>query len=138
MTAGNGSACNSISEITITRLSGIPCPTACHGPGPRDLAGFGGEDLEGRFPPLAGQDEAYLITQLRLWRDGVRGGTEAYNLMRVAAQELEEEEIEALAGQFLNDPVKVSVGALLVAQGLNVAIRRDLAGLDRCVIATRT
>ena len=31
-----------------------------------------------------------------------------------------------------------SVGALLVAQGLNVAIRRDLAGLDRCVIATRT
>ena len=31
-----------------------------------------------------------------------------------------------------------SVGALVAAQGLSVAIRHDLAGLDRCVIATRT
>jgi release factor glutamine methyltransferase len=29
-----------------------------------------------------------------------------------------------------------AVAALLVAQGLNVAVRRDLAGRDRCVIAT--
>lgn len=78
----------------------VPACTACHGPGPRDLSGFGGEVLEGKFPPLAGQDEAYLITQLRLWRDGVRGGTEAHDLMRVAAQELEEAEIEALAAWY--------------------------------------
>lgn len=87
-------------ELARAGSDDVPACTACHGPGPRDLAGFGGEDLEGRFPPLAGQDEAYLITQLRLWRDGVRGGTEAYNLMRVAAQELEEEEIEALAAWY--------------------------------------
>ena len=31
-----------------------------------------------------------------------------------------------------------SVGALVAAQGLNIAIRRDLAGLDRCIVATRT
>jgi release factor glutamine methyltransferase len=29
-----------------------------------------------------------------------------------------------------------AVSALLIAQGLNVAVRRDLAGRDRCVIAT--
>ncbi|SDE91997.1 c-type cytochrome [Limimaricola pyoseonensis] len=78
----------------------VPACTACHGPGPRDLEGFGGEELEGHFPPLAGQDEAYLITQLRLWRDGVRGGSEAHDLMRVAAQDLTEAEIEALAAWY--------------------------------------
>lgn len=78
----------------------VPTCTACHGPGPRDLEGLGGEALQGDFPPLAGQDEAYLVTQLRLWRDGVRGGTEAYNLMRVAAQDLEEADIEALAAWY--------------------------------------
>ncbi|MGR3464223.1 c-type cytochrome [Limimaricola sp.] len=78
----------------------VPACTACHGPGPRDLGGLGGEAPEGRFPPLAGQDAAYMITQLRLWRDGVRGGTEAYNLMRVAARELEEADIAALAAWY--------------------------------------
>jgi release factor glutamine methyltransferase len=29
-----------------------------------------------------------------------------------------------------------AVSALLIAQGLKVAVRRDLAGRDRCVIAT--
>ena len=87
-------------ELARAGTDDVPACTACHGPGPRDLEGFGGDALEGDFPPLAGQDEAYLITQLRLWRDGVRGGTEVYNLMRVAAQELEEEEIEALAAWY--------------------------------------
>ncbi|EYD72478.1 Class I triheme cytochrome c [Limimaricola hongkongensis DSM 17492] len=83
----------------------VPACTACHGPGPRDLSGLGGEDPKGRFPPLAGQDEAYLITQLRLWRDGVRGGTEAFNLMRVAARELKEADIAALAAWYASlDP----------------------------------
>lgn len=96
----------------------VPACTACHGPGPRDLAGFGGDELDGKFPPLAGQDEAYLITQLRLWRDGVRGGTEAYNLMRVSAQELEEDEIEALAAWYASlDPVTGEVSNARKAQG---------------------
>ena len=29
-----------------------------------------------------------------------------------------------------------AVTALLAAQGLNVAVRRDLAGRDRCLVAT--
>jgi len=67
----------------------VPACIACHGPGrERDRA---------RMPRLAGQDEAFLAAQLRLWRDGVRTGSP---LMEAAARRLEGDQIEALAAWY--------------------------------------
>ncbi len=93
----------------------VPACTACHGPGKRDLSGFGGDDVAGDFPPLAGQDQAYLRDQLRIWRDGVRGGTDVYNLMRVSAQGLSDADIDALAAWYAAQPP--STGAAAAATG---------------------
>ncbi|NDV00296.1 c-type cytochrome [Pseudoroseicyclus tamaricis] len=67
----------------------VPACTACHGPG--------ASEARGDFPALAGQDEAFLVTQLRLWRSGERGGSE---LMTQAAEDLDDAEIEALAAWY--------------------------------------
>ncbi|QQA41912.1 c-type cytochrome [Pelagovum pacificum] len=84
--AGEGSA---EGETLATRGSNdVPACTACHGPGQTEAQ---------RFPSLSGQDEAYLATQLRLWRDGGRTGSEK---MTIAAEELTDEEIDALAAWF--------------------------------------
>lgn len=67
----------------------IPACTACHGPGATEVST--------RIPALAGQSRAYLETQLRLWRDGNRGGSDRAELMAKAAAGLEDEDILALA-----------------------------------------
>ncbi len=67
----------------------VPACRACHGPWPTRRSPL--------FPNLAGQHELYLATQLRLWREGLRGGTERSNLMHRAAAELSDEAITALA-----------------------------------------
>jgi len=67
----------------------VPSCRACHGPWP--------EPLNPAFPSLAGQGAPYLATQLRLWREGNRGGGPAAQLMFRAAHDLSDKEIEALA-----------------------------------------
>lgn len=64
----------------------VPACTACHGPG-ATLA-------EPRAPALAGQNRAFLETQLRLWRDGIRQGS---GKMRAAARALTRQDIAILA-----------------------------------------
>ena len=51
-------------------------------------------------PVLAGQSRAYLESQLKLWRDGHRGGGVRAKLMTKAAQDLSDDEITALAEWF--------------------------------------
>jgi cytochrome c oxidase subunit 1 len=70
----------------------IPSCAACHGP----------DRVEewNAFPALGGQYRPYLEAQLRLWRDGKRGGGERAELMRIAAQNLTDREIEALASYY--------------------------------------
>ncbi|ETX30392.1 c-type cytochrome [Roseivivax isoporae] len=70
----------------------VPACRACHGPWP--------EPLNPAFPSLAGQYEPYLAQQLRLWRDGNRGGGRVSELMHHAAQELTDEDIAALAAYY--------------------------------------
>lgn len=67
----------------------VPACRACHGPWPTRRSPL--------FPNLAGQHELYLATQMRLWREGLRGGTERSNLMHRAAVELTDDAIKALA-----------------------------------------
>jgi len=70
----------------------VPACTACHGPGRRADAPIA--------PLLAGQSRDYLAAQLELWRDGKRGGGERAKLMRKAAKDLEDTDIDALADWF--------------------------------------
>ncbi|EAR49610.1 Class I triheme cytochrome c [Oceanicola granulosus HTCC2516] len=67
----------------------VPACSACHGPG----ATRARPDI----PLLEGQDRHYLAVQLRLWRDGVRHGSE---LMAAAARELSDAEIDLLAAWY--------------------------------------
>ncbi|MBC56543.1 MAG: cytochrome C [Confluentimicrobium sp.] len=64
----------------------VPACTACHGPG--------APVAQPEAPALAGQDRAFLAAQLRLWRDGVRRGSDK---MSAAARSLSDEEIALLS-----------------------------------------
>ncbi|MGZ9811462.1 c-type cytochrome [Pseudoroseicyclus sp. H15] len=75
--------------LALRGTSDVPACIACHGPGATEAR----ED----FPALAGQDEAFLTAQLRLWRSGERGGSE---LMTQAAQDLTDAQIAALAAWY--------------------------------------
>lgn len=70
----------------------VPACTSCHGPGATR-----GNDA---IPRLAGQSEAYLAAQLRLWRSGTRGGGPRAELMTKSAARLSDDEIEELAAWF--------------------------------------
>ncbi|ETX16595.1 cytochrome C [Roseivivax halodurans JCM 10272] len=72
--------------------SNVPSCRACHGPWP--------EPIKESFPALAGQHAPYLEAQLKLWRDGARGGGPTQELMHSAARELSDEDIAALAAYY--------------------------------------
>jgi cytochrome c553 len=79
----------------------IPACIACHGPEP-DPSVPGGPG-----PEIAGQYEAYLATQLRLWREGSRGGGPRAGLMTQAAEHLSDDDIAALAAWYASlDPAR--------------------------------
>lgn len=52
------------------------------------------------YPLIAGQSPAYIAAQLRLFRDGKRGGTAHHDLMHAASRTLEDRDIEVLADYF--------------------------------------
>ena len=66
-----------------------PACASCHGPWPHPITE--------RYPRLAGQHEAYLLTQLRLWKAGTRGGTELAKMMHEVAPTLDGRGVRALA-----------------------------------------
>lgn len=67
----------------------IPACLSCHESG-RNPA----------YPRLDGLDPAYMRTQLKLFREARRGGTQYRHLMETAAKELTDHDIEALAAYF--------------------------------------
>ena len=71
----------------------VPACTACHGPG------ASAEETLG--PQLAGQHRAFLETQLRLWRDGVR--TDSAKMV-AAARALSDADIALLAEWYAGQP----------------------------------
>ncbi|WP_210528232.1 c-type cytochrome [Rubellimicrobium arenae] len=72
----------------------VPACAACHGPEANPASPMG------PGPAIAGQYETYLGTQLRLWREGARGGGPQAQLMRAAARDLSDEDIAALAAYY--------------------------------------
>ncbi|HEY9567891.1 MAG TPA: c-type cytochrome, partial [Thalassobaculum sp.] len=69
-----------------------PACLACHGAPARAR--------NPAFPRLDGQPADYLATQLRLWQDGARGGGPFSHIMRLIANGLEPEQVDALAAYF--------------------------------------
>ncbi len=74
----------------------VPACHSCHGPE--------AERENAEYPSLSGQFEPYLIQQLKLWRDGPRGGGPRAQLMRKAAEALDDDEIAALAAYYASLP----------------------------------
>lgn len=72
----------------------VPACLGCHGRPDRNPV----------YPELSGQPAPYLATQLRLFRSGERGGTRFAHLMRNAAKNLSDAEIDALAAYFAQRP----------------------------------
>ena len=76
----------------------VPACVACHGP-ERDAS-----LPDGPGPEIAGQYNTYLQTQLRLWREGTRGGGPRAELMAQAAEHLTDDDIAALAAWYASLP----------------------------------
>ena len=52
------------------------------------------------YPRLSGQSARYIENQLRLFRQGIRGGTRYSHLMTEAVKNIDDEDIQALAAYF--------------------------------------
>ena len=76
----------------------VPACAACHGPAPFRRAEA--------YPVLAGQPQRYLETQLRLFRDGHRGGSAYAAIMSLAAKGLEDPDISAVADYYAGFDVR--------------------------------
>jgi cytochrome c553 len=75
-------------------VDGVPACLQCHGDGPVNRA----------YPILAGQYAGYLDQQLRLFKDGRRGGSEYAHIMRKVVQRLTPEQAAAAAEFFAARP----------------------------------
>jgi cytochrome c553 len=74
---------------------GIPACVSCHEPaGARYPA----------YPALRGQTADYIAQQLRLFRDGIRGGTAYAHIMATIARRLSDAQIDAVATYFGASP----------------------------------
>ncbi len=87
---------NAAPDVAVQRLytegdpaRGIVACVTCHG-------GLGQPPAAGDMPRIAGQDAAYLATQLQYWRNGYRSNS-AGGVMSVFARPLTNIEIQALA-----------------------------------------
>lgn len=86
------------------------CST-CHGPR--------GVSTSPEFPTLAGQREAYLIAQMKAFRDRTRADKEAHQFMWGIAAQLDDQTIEGIAQYYSaqTPPPARSVNAALASTG---------------------
>lgn len=72
--------------------AGLPPCASCHGPA--DIS------RHSRYPELAGQYRAYLALQMRLFRQGARGGSPYAHIMTTIGKRLEDEHIDAASAYY--------------------------------------
>ncbi len=80
----------------------VPACVQCHGPG--------GIGVGTHFPPLAGQPAAYLLNQLKAWKNGTRRN-DPLELMRHVAAPLDGADMKAVADWFAAQPAVTGEGA---------------------------
>jgi cytochrome c553 len=78
---------------------GVPPCAGCHGPPARYP----------RYPEIAGQEAGYIVRQLKLFRDGTRGGTAFSHLMLGFARRLTDADIQAVAAYYERRPPSARV-----------------------------
>jgi len=76
----------------------IPSCQSCHGQAGRAKNPF--------YPYLAGQPEWYLAEHLHLWKEGKRAGTKYSGVMKEIAEQLTEEQIDAAAAWYSEQPAQ--------------------------------
>lgn len=80
----------------------IPACVSCHGPG--------GRGIDPYFPAIAGQHAGYIRSQIQAWKSGARQN-DPNDLMRVVAERMTDEQIEAVSRYFAaQPPVKPTSG----------------------------
>jgi cytochrome c553 len=84
-----------IASVGVERR-GVPACRHCHGPG--------NAADNPAFPKLAGQNEDYLVQQLKLLRSGTRGGTAYAPLMTTVAAGLDAGQIREVAAYYASLP----------------------------------
>jgi cytochrome c553 len=67
----------------------VPACTGCHG-----------QEALKTYPRLAGQNSAYLLNRLRLWKNGLAPGTATETIMAPIARALSERQIEDVAAYY--------------------------------------
>ena len=90
----------------------------CHGPD--------GNSVSATFPRLNGQQAAYLVTQLKAFRDHTRADPHAMAYMWGMASQLDDATIESI-GKFLSGqaPTKAESGGALAAEGRRLYAEGD-------------
>ena len=75
----------------------VPACVECHTPE--------GSRTRAEYPIIAGQPQSYLLTQLKLFKAGVRGGSAYGHVMAEIAPRLKEEQMEDVARYFASLPL---------------------------------
>jgi len=85
--------------------------SSCHGPG--------GNSASPTFPKLAAQQKAYVVAQIKAFRDKARGEQEAHDYMLGMTTLIDSATADALGDYFAKQPPPPSVSgnAVLIAQG---------------------
>ena len=73
----------------------VPACVSCHGPG--------GKGIAPDFPAIAGQHAGYIKSQILAWKNGTRSN-DPNELMKVVAERLSEDQIEAVSAYFASRP----------------------------------
>ena len=76
----------------------VPACIQCHGPN--------GVGIGEHFPPLAGQSAQYITNEIHNWQKGTRAN-DPLGLMKHTADALNDEDIEAVARWFANQPTSI-------------------------------
>jgi cytochrome c553 len=93
--------------------------SSCHG--------MGGKSLSSTFPQLAGQQQEYLVNQLKAFRDKTRADPHAHTYMWGVAAKLSDQTIDGLAAYYSaqppvqgtpGDPTLMAAGAQIFKQGI--------------------
>jgi cytochrome c553 len=84
--------------------------------------GVDGNSTQPKYPRLAGQKAAYLVSQLKGFRAQTRGDPDAISYMWGMASQLDDETIEALAAYYAAQKTETSRGgnSALIAHGREV------------------
>ena len=106
------------SDKTAVKLATEVC-SSCHGPG--------GNSKSPTFPRLAGQQQAYLVAQIKAFKDGKRHEQEAHDYMLGMTMLIDDATAEAL-GRYFNsqpypkgipcNPAEVAAGKKIYEQGI--------------------